>query len=312
MAILFEKIFPVFIVLTLGMLLRKKNIVSVPVMAEVKNLLINLALPSILFLSFSHAELEARYILLFVIMFAVCTACYIVGLLLKKFIPSTFHSFFTPWFVTGYEFGMIGIALFTSIWGIENLSVFMIIGLAHEFFAWFVCIPYVQYKLKGSVNIGAAIKDFFSSPVMISILAGILANVTGLYDWASGILIGSAIFNAMDILAALGTPLILLIVGHSMVFEKMKLSKAISYTVMRAVCIGGFGLIALQIIHATFTGLDPMFDIAFYTFLVLPPSYMLPVLTQDPEEKKFFSQITVYYTALSFIVYALVVALIQG
>lgn len=304
MTALLEKLFPVLIILTIGWILRKRNIISADSVGELKQLIVNVALPCILFLSFSKTTLEAGYILIVVFVFAICMSMYGLGFLLQKRLPGTFGSLFTPWFMSGFEFGMIGIGLFAALFGPENLPLITLIGLGHEFFAWFVAIPYVQFKDSGRFNLAETLGRFFRTPVILGILGGLAANLSGVYAFLQTVFWGRAVLGTMTTVSSMLVPLILIVVGYSLIIEKGNARKVAGYIAVRLVLMLPIGAFFLFLIHTLVGPIDPLFNIAFYAYLILPPSYLIPVFVKDNEEERhFFSQTVVYYTVVSFIGY---------
>ncbi len=301
MVALLEKILPVLIIILIGWILRKTKIISAASMNELKNIIVHVALPCILFLSFSRMELESKYVIVVVLVFAMCGVLYITGVFFRRQMPKVFGSIFTPWFMAGFEFGMIGVGLFGALWGTEKLPLFILIGLGHEFFAWFVCIPYIQFKNSGTFNILDTLKKFLTTPVILAILSGIFVNATGLYPVFKSFFWGRAAFNTMTLLSNITVPLILMIIGYSLVFEPGNYGITIPHITGRftlVLCIGSITLLLIQLLVGK---LDPLFNIAFYAYLLLPPSYLIPVLVKNNEkERNFFSQTVVYYTIVSF------------
>lgn len=66
MIALFEKLLPVLIIVFIGLLMRKKKLVSASAINELKQIIVNVALPCILFLSFGRTTLDAKYIVVVV------------------------------------------------------------------------------------------------------------------------------------------------------------------------------------------------------------------------------------------------------
>ncbi len=306
MTALFEKLLPVLIIIFIGWILRKKKLVSGSTMNELKQIIVNVALPCILFLSFGKTMLEARYIIVVVMVFIMCGALYCTGFLLKNKMPNIFGSIFTPWYMAGFEFGMIGIGLFGALWGTDSLPLFMLIGLGHEFFAWFICIPYIQFKNSGTFSMKDTAVKFIKTPVIIGILGGLLANISGLFDMLDTIFWGRAAISAMNTLSNVTVPLILMVIGYSLVLERSNSAKTTFHIAARLVSVLVFGTIALITINRLAGHIDPLFTIAFYSYLILPPSYLVPVMVKDNEEERhFFSQTVVYYTIVSFAGYVI-------
>ena len=306
MIALFEKLLPVLIIVFIGLLMRKKKLVSASAINELKQIIVNVALPCILFLSFGRTTLDAKYIVVVVMVFAMCGALYLMGFVLKNRLPQFFDSIFTPWFMAGFEFGMIGIGLFGALWGTDALPIFMLIGLGHEFFAWFVCIPYVQFKSSGSFSLKETVFRFFKTPVILGIIGGLLVNITGIFSAMEAYFWGRAVFSTMSTLSNITVPLILIVVGYSLAFERSNALKATLHMAVRLAGVLVFGTIALSIIHRFVGQIDPLFTAAFYAYLILPPSYLVPVMVKDNEQERyFFSQTVIYYTIISFAGYVL-------
>lgn len=306
MTALLEKLIPVLLILAIGWLLRKKQILSGSTVNELKSIIVNIALPCILFLSFSKTSLEARYLIIVVLVFALCMAMYGIGFLLRRRIPDLFGSIFTPWFMGGFEFGMIGIGLFGALWGPENLPLITLIGLGHEFFAWFVAVPYIQFKNSGNFNLAETFGKFIRTPVIIGILGGLLANLTGIYAGLETFFLGRALLSTMSTVSSLVVPLILMVVGYSLVLERGNTKKIVCYIAARLMPILAIGTVVLLLVRSFAGAVDPLFTIAFYAFIILPPSYLIPVFVKDDEaERHFFSQTVVYYTLVSFAGYVI-------
>ncbi len=301
MIILLGKLIPVLLMMLIGWVLRKKSMLSLEVMTGLKTIVVYVALPFILFLSFAQTTLEPSYIVVVILVFVMCGILYSAGILLRRRMPNYFGSIFTPWFMAGFEFGMIGIALFTALWGVDNLPLLMLIGLGHEFFAWFVCIPYIQYKNSGTFNLLDTVKNFLKTPAIIGIFGGLIINFTGFYSVVESLFWGEALLSAMKSLSNMAVPLILIIVGYSLVLEKANTKKMVMHILSRFALVLSVGTVILMLIRLLLGPIDPLFDVAFYAFLILPPSYLIPVLVKnDEEERRFFSQTVVYYTLLSF------------
>lgn len=304
MTALLEKLLPVLLIIAIGWLMRKKNIISGNTINDLKQLILNFALPFTLFLSFSKTTLEVRYILIVVFVFLLCMIMYGFGFLLKHRQSGVFGSLYAPWFMSGFEFGMIGIGLFAALFGAENLPLITLIGLGHEFFAWFVAIPYVQFLSGGKFSLTETLGKFVRTPVILGIFGGLIFNLTGAYAFLQTVFWGRAALGAMLTVSNILVPLILIVVGYSLIIEKDNTSRALKYIAARLLPLLAAGTLILFLIHLFVGPVDPLFDVAYYAFLILPPSYLIPVFVRDDEqERHFYSQTVVYYTIISFVGY---------
>ncbi|MDD3167928.1 MAG: hypothetical protein PHC91_00510 [Eubacteriales bacterium] len=310
MSVLLEKLLPVLIILSIGWILRRRKIISGSAVNELKSIIVQVGLPCILFLSFAETALEAKYLLIVALVFFLCAALHTLGFLLRRRIPGIFGSIFTPWFMAGFEFGMVGIGLFAALFGTENLPLIMLIGLGHEFFAWFVMIPYVQFQNSGRFDLLETLSRFIRNPVILGIFGGLFVNLTGLFDLLQDYFWFRAAISAMTTISGIGVPLILMVVGYSLVIEKENARKIALHIIFRLAAVLVIGTLVVLLIRQLIGEVDPLFNIAFYAYLILPPSYLMPIFVKDDEsERHFLSQAVIYYTLVSFAGYFILMLL---
>lgn len=128
---LVRKLLPIFILLLIGFLLNKTKLLTDSVIDGLKNIIIKVALPAVLFDAFASMTLQVSYLLIFIVMFIFCILLYGIGSMLNRYFPNTFSQYYTKGYMTGFEFGMIGVGLFGAIWGVEKLPVIMLVGFGH-------------------------------------------------------------------------------------------------------------------------------------------------------------------------------------
>lgn len=305
MSELLTKLLPILFIILIGITTKQTKLLNDEIIVGLKNIIIKIALPVILFRSFATMTLDVSYIILFVLIFAFCGLLYGIGTLLHRLLPKVFKYAFSGGYFTGFEFGMIGVGLFSAIWGLEKLPIIMLVGFGHELFIWFLYVPMITLKSKGNISITNTVKDFIRTPTIIGILLGILFNILSLYDLFGATLIGAAVYSTIDFLAPLTAPLILLIIGYSMTFKRLDVKQALIYISARWIVVLGIGIPLLLLIHALIGGIDPLFDQAYLAFILLPAPYILPLFIDDHDESEFFSQLLVYSTITSFVGYIL-------
>lgn len=306
MTLIISKLLPVILIILIGVLLQRTKEVSMEVMKGIKFIIINIALPCILFFAFVNTKLESRYGLLFTIIFLFCCVLYCVGMLLSKKLIYQF----TPSFFSGFEFGMVGIALFTAIWGVEKLVIFTLIGLGHEFFIWFVYVPALEYKNRKTVDFYKTFKSFFTSPIIIAIIMGIIINVFNLFSVIENTLLGGSIFNVLETLSYITVPLILIVIGYSLTFKQMHWKQSFHYISLRLIITILLGTGVYYLIQAVTGHIDDVFSKAFYIFILLPPPYIMPLFIENNEEEiQFFTNTIVLYTLISFMAFIVIVVI---
>jgi len=344
-----SRFLPIFLILTLGFFLKRKEILNSSIIGGLKKIIVNVALPSILFVSFLTMEIEKSAILLFIATFVFCLLLYGAGVIFQKTKICDYP--LSPFFFTGFEFGMVGVALFTSIFGTAQLYNILLIGLGHEFFIWFFYAPLLEAKNHGRIDpfriikiLGAELrgicvrrgsdksqsihglhpwrklqgilarrmKSLLQSPIIIAILSAMFLNLTGLYDSISSNLIIEGILSTLNMLSGLVTPLILLTVGANLQFSHISWKSAAHLISLRLVVVAGLGVLLYMFTGMFVMNISRIMTYAFITFFLLPPPFIIPVFL-GPEYKKegeFYNGLLVVYTVVTLVLFLFITVLV--
>ncbi len=304
---LLNRLLPIFFLLAIGFIAKHRKIFQEPFIEGLKTLIVKIALPAVLFDAFSKMTLQVSYILLFVLVFFYCCLLYFLGHLLHNLFPKIYGRDYTAGYFTGFEFGMIGVGLFGAIWGMDKLPIIMLIGFGHELFIWFFYVPLISMKKNQRFNLIDTLWQFLKTPTIIAIILGIVVNLSGIYPKIEGSAVGGSMLAVIEFLKPLTSPLILIVIGYTMIFRRGNFREMAVYILTRLSLVMGLGAILLLAVRFLVPGLDPLFHQAFYAFILLPAPYILPLYIQDQKEGAFFTQLLVYSTAVSFIGYAILV-----
>ncbi len=307
MSELVRKLLPILILLIIGYVVKRKNLFSESFIQGLKVLIIKIALPAVLFDAFSTMELQVSYLLLFVLIFLYCIILYAIGYGLNRLFPRMFRWEKTKGYMTGFEFGMIGVGLFGAIWGMEHLWIIMLIAFGHELFIWFFYVLFVSKNNEETIRFSDTMKHFLKTPTILAIVFGVVTNLTGIRAMMEMNIFGQSILSAIEFLKPLTSPLILIIIGYTLSFRLTKLREIGIYLIARMLFVLGIGIIVLLLIKQLVSGLDPLFTIAFYAFILLPAPYILPLYINDKEETEFFTQLLLYSTIVSFVGYGILI-----
>ena len=166
---------PILLLISLGYWTRHKDFLNETTIEGLRKIVVILALPAVLFISFLNVELQPSYFFIFGFTFLLCILLFLLGQLLKRQL-SIQYSYF-PYLTTGFEYGMLGVSLFGAAYGMEKIGYIAVVDLGHEIFIWFVFLPLLLIKRDGVQNPKDVVKSFLSAPVVIAILAGISFNV---------------------------------------------------------------------------------------------------------------------------------------
>lgn len=302
---LVNRLLPIVFLLFIGIFTKKTRLLSDEIVTGLKSIIIKIALPVVLFTSFATMKLQLSYIILFVMVFLYCILLYGIGEVLHKTLPKMFSRVFTGGYFTGFEFGMIGVGLFSAIWGIDKLPVIMLIGLGHEIFIWFFYVPLISNKSDETFNLKDTVKAFIKTPTIIGLFIGLLVNVLNLYDLIGSTLIGGGVYTTISMLMPLTSPLILIVIGYSMTFKMLDMKEAFLYIIVRLIFVLSLGTLLIIAVFRIMPDIDPLLLQAFYAFILLPAPYILPLYIKDDKEAAFFTQLLVYSTVITFIGYGI-------
>ncbi|MBS4539007.1 malate permease [Clostridium sp. D2Q-11] len=274
-----SKVIPIILLIALGYLMQYRNMVKSESIEEIKKGVINIALPPVLFLTFRDMTLKKEYFLVVLYTFILLIALYIIGILLNK-IKYISHPL-VPFVVTAFTFGLLGIPLYGSVFGIENLEKISILGIGHEFFIWFIFYTLMKIKFKGESFSLEVVKGFIKSPLILAIIFGLILNVTGynILFKENSLLKGLDI--TLEYLSSMATPLILIIIGFGLKINKKYMKQSIKLTIIRIVTILVVGYAFKFILIDKIIVDDKLFDYAFFTLLILPPPYSLPIFVGE-------------------------------
>lgn len=298
----FRQIIPVLLLIFLGHVIRTKNFLSEKTIEEIKKLVVNITLPCLLFISFLSIEIKFSYTAIFVLMFFFCLFMIFYG----RFLKARFHieHEYFPFLVTGFEYGMLGVGLFGSAYGLENIGYLAIMDLGHELFIWFIFVSLLLSKRNGTKDIKQSIRNFLKSPVIIAIFLGIFLNLTGLGKFLYDFTITEAVISTIKLLGQLTIPLILLVVGYGIHFQKSFLKDLPVLLIARLVVLIPMAFLGGIFIDKVL-GLDEVFKVALFTLFILPPPFIIPIYIPQhcKKERLYVNNSLTSYTIISIIIF---------
>lgn len=268
-----NRILPIIVLLIIGRLIRQRKLVEEQSVADFKKIVVNLALPAVLFNSFFRVELQVSYIWFLPLIFGYCLMLYLLGRLLYQLINVKGEYF--PFLITGFEYGMIGVSLFAAAYGMEQLGSFAIVDFGQEMFIWFLYVALLMQKREGKSEPKELIKMFATSPVILAIFAGILLNLLGLPDIMEDLPGAGGILAAVNLLGSLTVPLILIVVGYGIKIDLEELAYSARVILIRLAVNIPAALLINRFIVGGLMGLGAGFQAGVFTLLILPPPFIL-------------------------------------
>lgn len=305
-----NQVLPILLLISLGVWMRRSTFLAETTVQELQKLVVNFALPAVLFLSFLTLELKSAYLLIFGVIFLIVILLFALGqFLLKQFnIP---YAYF-PYLVTGFEYGMLGISLFGAAYGLEKIGYIAVVDLGQEVFIWFLFMPLLLIKRDGAQNPKEIAKTFISSPVVLSIIFSLAFNFLGAAALLAKLPVSGALLTSFDFLGKLTVPLILISVGYGIKINRSKLGTAIRVVLLRLGILIPLALVLNEVLIRNYLGLEPFFEKALFTMLILPPPFIVPLYIPDNlarDEKEYINNVLTLHTVVSISVFLLYFAL---
>jgi malate permease and related proteins len=305
-----NQVLPILFLVSLGYWINRKNFLTESTINELRKIVVNLALPAVIFVSFLNVELKSSYFVIFALTFILCVFLFLLGQLIKK-LSGIRYSYF-PYLTTGFEYGMLALSLFGAAYGLERIGYIAIVDLGHEIFIWFVFLPLLLIKRDGVQNPKEIVKSFLSAPVVIAILTSLLFNVLNGQKWLYQLPITGALMTTFEFLGSLTVPLILIIVGYGIKINRAGLKDALLVVFIRLGVLIPLALLLNIHLMRNFLHLEKLFEAGLFTLLIAPPPFIVPLYASSNlsgEEKQYINNVLTIHTIVSvtiFIIYFIV------
>jgi malate permease and related proteins len=297
------KVLPIIIIIALGNGIRVKSILRPETVDELKGLVVNIALPAVLFVAFLDMQMERTFIGLFATIALICIGLLAYGFLLRRLfsIPRDYF----PHLTTGFEFGMLGVTLFGTAYGMANVGYIAIVDLSHELFIWFVLATMLTAKRDGAGSLTETLKGFLSSPLIIAIVSATVLNLLGWGPAIRASVLGGAVVETFELIGGLLIPAILIVIGYGMRLSRKGLRDAAGVILARAVVLVPVAIFVSRVVIRRLLQLDPAFEAAVITFLILPPPYIVPLFMRadQKEDRIYANNVLSVYTVVSLAVF---------
>jgi predicted permease len=272
----FSRVLPVLLLVGLGALFRRSGFLSAGAIDGLRKLVLNVTLPSALFLAFLRTGLEAQYAVIVISVFGACLLMLAVGPWLRRGVGVRSEAM--PSLMAGFEAGMIGYALYSAIFGSEHLYRFAVVDLGQVLFVFFVLAPVVTRWASGQTPpLSATVEAFIKTPVIIAIVAGVAGSLLGVGEGLESNAITSAGLETLAMLAAVTTPAIAIVIGYSTSFSAGSLVDPAKTLLVRLPIWIAAAVLFNALVIEGWLGLDRLFAAAVMTMAVLPPPFVVPL-----------------------------------
>ena len=342
-----NSVLPVIIMLLVGSLCRKKHIISEDGINGLQALVMNFTLPATVFGTFYKTSISAGEAVLPLTLFAVTAGGIFFGRLLGRLtggigtaargsgsaeasvIPETASRAVSasgsasasassginrrlPFFLTGYEAGMVGYALAAILSETGDVATFAMIDVGHSIAIFTVYLVMLKSLNGEKQTAGEVVKGLVTTPVLMAILAGGILGFTGIGGKIGATAAGGVIDTVCDFVGAPTGAAILAVIGYRMKFEGLDWGKTLKVCALRLVqqlILGGAVLLIYRTLGGEFASRTVMVSVA--VMFILPPPFILPLYSDDEESREFYSSAISVYTLITVACFAVLSGIVK-
>jgi len=304
-------LFPVFIMLALGLLSRIKSFITYEQKEGVNAIVFNILFPIMVFnlLFTSHISTSAIGIVAYV--FVAFIFAMIVGHFLS-FLTGRKIAHISPYLLTSVEGGNVALPLYTSIVGMSYATNTVIFDLAASMIV-FVTIPIlIARQSSGDTNIKNLIKEMLSNSFLIAVILGVSLNLLGFHNMLSSTQFYNVYTNTMSMITGPIVGMILFIIGYNLKLDLETLPSLIKLVLLRVVIyvivITGFFILFPDLMA------DKIYMIAVIIYFLSPTGFAVPMLIQpitNEKDQDFMAAFISLFMVVTLIVYTGVVLFIM-
>lgn len=300
-------LFPVFFMLFLGYLARKKEWITTQQNEGGKKIVFNILFPILVFHVLAQSELKKEFLIQILFLFFAWSFVFLVGKAMTRFTGKRFSNI-SPYLLLTCEGGNVALPLYISLVGAAhavNIVTFDVAGILINF----GLVPILVTKQSSSeLNWKSLLKKIFTSSFILAVLIGILFNVTGIYSYLMNSTFQDIYLSTIDIVLKPITGIILFTLGYELKLNRAMLQPLWRLSLLRLLTcsgiIGTFFLFFPNLMKEEF------FSIAVFLYFMCPTGFPVPLqiqaLVKDEEEEHFMSAFISVFLIIALAVYTII------
>jgi predicted permease len=268
-------IIPVIGLLLLGFLMQRIRFFTDETIGEIKKLVLNIALPCLMFMAFYRLELQVKFISIVLVIFCLCVCMYVIG----KVIAKTF--------------------------AIRTIDKIAICDLGIAFYLWFFLIPMLLRTRESTAKTKTILKMCITSPVFVAIFLGIIMSVVKNLVSLTDNRLYPSLYELVSMIGSMTVPLICITIGYGIKINMKSIRLPLLTTLLRVVLHTLFMILINKLFFIRILRLDRIYEYALITMLSLPPSFVpsLYIRESDVENKQYVLNTLSLHTVISIAVF---------
>ena len=300
-----EILLPIAAAMALGVLARRRGILSPAGAQGLQDFAAKFGLPCLLFNSCYQSDFGPETAASMAMITPLMLLFSITGFALYRRGKAGRATF--PLVLGTKEGGMLGVPLFLVLFGQEQVFRMIAMDVAQIVIAVpTVCI--VASMATDRLSVGAIARRTFTSPLLLSALSGLVLNLTGIRALLDGAGVGGLVTETMSFLCSPVSAVILFCIGYTFSLEEIRrggvLKTCLVFWGMFAVmCV----VLELALLLVPGTPMETRWAVVLFT--MLPPTFMMPTLGRTREETAYGSGVCSLCTLGTLVVFCVIAVL---
>lgn len=293
-----QVIAPIFAAVLLGILARKKQMLTAQEVRGLQQFVMKFGLPCVVFNSCLTADIgpETLSTMALVAPFMLAATLWTFRTGKKKF---PYHNL--PQLFCAQETGMLGIPLFMILFGSGQAYRMGILDLAQAPAA-FPTIAILSADTGENPSPKEITKKVLTSPLLIMSVLGLTLNLTGIGAWMDTIGFGGIITECTGFLAEPVSAMMIFCVGYNFSLAKGNRAVIFKLSALHLVWTVAFGLV-IQLALCLIPNVDALTRWSILMYSTLPASYLAPTLGRTEEDFTVASGVCSILTIVSLAVF---------
>ena len=301
-----QVVLPILAAVALGMLARRKAVVSEQDVKGLQQFVMKFGLPCVIFNSTLTADIGAESLT----SMALVLPSVLLGTLWafrarKKKLP--YHNL--PQLFCAQETGMLGIPLFMILFGASQAYRMGVLDIAQAVTAH-PTIAILAAATEENPSARSVVKKVLTSPLVIMAMLGLVLNFSGAADWLDSLGLLAVLTESTGFLGQPISALMIFAVGYNFTLEKGARGVIFKVSLGHFFYFALWGLV-IQLILCLIPGVDELTRWAVLLYTMLPASYLAPTLGRSQEDYTMASGVCSLLTIPALIVFCIMAAVVS-
>lgn len=295
---------PIFITVYLGMVARKKALITPEGVQGLQQFVLNMALPCLIFNSILTAKVGAESLAIMGMLFP-----FVLGVTLWAFRKGMKKYPYKnlPMIFGAQESGMLGVPLFLILFGSANVYHMVILDLTQAIVGH-PTIAIVSCDAGDSPKPGEILKKVFTSPLVIACLIALGLNLSGTGTLLLESGIGQVVTEVTTFLGQPVSTLMIFSVGYNLSLSAENRGEILKLCLLRLTIFSAIAGV-LQLLLCLIPNITALTRWAMLLYCLLPASYIAPSLGKTEQERTIASGVSSLLTVVTLAVFCAIAAL---